>query len=93
MPYVLTSLGQIRRHQQRYAEAEQLFQDAVEIGMANANPYSAAIAWRCLGQTYAETARPDQARTALQHSLDLLAPLGFSREIERTRRLLEPLNR
>lgn len=89
-PYALTTLAQLRRQQQRYAEAERLCQQALDCLSDAADKFAEAPARRALGEVYWAQGRIAEARAAFEQSLALYTQLGLRREAGRVKGLITP---
>jgi tetratricopeptide (TPR) repeat protein len=76
-PYALQVLGHIRRQQARYAEAEQLCKEAIDISTADGDVWNAAYAWRVLGEAYRDWGKVADARGAFAHACEAFTKLGL----------------
>ncbi|MCW1971009.1 MAG: tetratricopeptide repeat protein [Anaerolineae bacterium] len=87
-PYALTTLAQLRRQQQRHAEAERLCQQALDCLSDAADKFAEAPARRALGEVYLAQGRSAESRAAFEQSLALYTQLGLRREAVRVRGLM-----
>lgn len=90
-PNGLYVLGQICRVNQQFAAAERLCREAIEIAEANQDPWTAASAWRALGETYRDWGKLAEARNAFTQLLALYQTLDVPVEIARSQALIDSL--
>jgi len=88
-PYALTTFAQLRRQQQRYAEAERLCLQALDCLREAEDKFAEAPARRALGEVYLAQGRLAEANAALSRALALYTQLGLRREVARVQELIE----
>jgi tetratricopeptide (TPR) repeat protein len=82
-PLCLYVLGEARRRQRQFQEAERMCKDAIDSADTNSDPWSAAYAWRVLGDVYRDWARPAEAQGAYTHARDLFEQFGLQEDAAR----------
>jgi len=84
-PYCLYVLAEVRRRQQRLAEAQQLCEEALAAAKANSDALAAGPAWRVLANVLADGDKMDEAKAALANAIAVYAQAGVHKEVARLR--------
>ena len=85
--------GEIARREERYADAEQYFLQALDMSERSEAAYGRALTMHALAQLYAETRRPDDARGLLAQSREVLEKLQATPALAATDWLSQHLDR
>jgi hypothetical protein len=92
-PYALTTLGLVALQKRKTQDAKHLLQEAITMAEQIEDQWAVAAAKRALAEVMFARGEADAGRKALDEALAIYADLGLSREVERTRRVLEFLQR
>lgn len=88
-PYALFTLGRIKAQQAAFALAEIYFQQALQAGQANAEPYVVAYAQRELGLLYRQQGQMTAAQAQLNLAYTFFEQAGMTKEGAQTLALLQ----
>lgn len=79
-PLCLYVLGEARRRQQKFEDAERFCKDAIDSASVNSDAWSAAYAWRVVGDVYRDWNKPADAVSAYTHARNLFAQFGMQED-------------
>lgn len=88
-PHCLHILGQVRRVQKRFAEAEQYGKEALAIGEEDQDLWVQAPAWSGLGEIFRDKGEGKAAQAAFAKALAIWQRLEIPREIEEVQKLMK----
>lgn len=78
----LNNMGRSLYNQKRYAEAEALYQQSLQLKLAHlgANSHAVAIAYNALGEVYIKLRRLDEAEETLQKAVTIVTNLNSTHD-------------
>jgi tetratricopeptide (TPR) repeat protein len=88
LPYACYTLGQIRYEQERFADAEHVFQTGIQFTTRSGDDFIAAYLYRAYGELLCRENRVEEGLASLKRAADIFLKMEMTPEVQKTGQLI-----